>query len=238
MRPQNHPPHPPAGSAPASSPRVSCRRCITRETASSSITGGRGASHRSHDQRHPRLRHRPTHHKSRRTTQDRLCGQPTSPRRDAPVTTVSSAKLASRAWKDPSPSTTTVPRRCASPIRAFKPFFTSCSCSSSSRAPSPTSREHVAPLLGQKPSQTDRDGSPTICVAYVIERIPKAHRYRITAKGLRTALFSSTPGSIPARCDPALAIISTPIQASRWPTPFAPPKPRINTWYRDAKIAA
>ena len=37
-----------------------------------------GASNRNDDQRHPRLRHRPTHRKSRATAQDRLCSQPTS----------------------------------------------------------------------------------------------------------------------------------------------------------------
>ena len=43
--------------------------------------GGTGAAHGNDHQRHPRLRHRPTHRKSRRTAQDRLCGQPTSARR-------------------------------------------------------------------------------------------------------------------------------------------------------------
>ena len=43
--------------------------------------GGTSPSNGNHDQRHPRLRHWPTHQKSRGPAQDRLCGQPTSARR-------------------------------------------------------------------------------------------------------------------------------------------------------------
>jgi len=54
-------------------------------------------------------------------------------------------------------------------------------------------REHLAPLLGHKPSQYT-PGRITydlrrLRLHGLIERIPKTHRYRITAKGLRTAIF-------------------------------------------------
>ena len=54
-------------------------------------------------------------------------------------------------------------------------------------------REHLAPLLGKKPSQL-RPGQITydlrrLRLHGLTERIPKTHRYRITAKGLRTAIF-------------------------------------------------
>src|ERR1700751_4994932 len=54
-------------------------------------------------------------------------------------------------------------------------------------------REHIAPLLGIKPSQLS-PGRVTydlrrLRLHGLIERIPKTHCYRITAKGLRTAIF-------------------------------------------------
>jgi hypothetical protein len=54
-------------------------------------------------------------------------------------------------------------------------------------------REHIAPLLGMRPSQLST-GRVTydlrrLRLHALIERIPKTHRYRITAKGLRTAIF-------------------------------------------------
>src|SRR5262245_65152828 len=54
-------------------------------------------------------------------------------------------------------------------------------------------REHLAPLLGKKPSQVT-PGPITydlrrLRLHGLIERIPKTHRYRVTAKGLRIAVF-------------------------------------------------
>ena len=54
-------------------------------------------------------------------------------------------------------------------------------------------REHLAPLLGKQPSQIS-PGRITydlrrLRLHGLIERIPKTHRYRITAKGLRIAIF-------------------------------------------------
>src|SRR6266568_538827 len=88
-------------------------------------------------------------------------------------------------------------RRCASPIRACRLSCTSCCCSFSSREHLPTrmyaSILLIAPLLGKKPSQLT-PGRITydlrrLRLHGLTERIPKTHRYRITAKGLRTAIF-------------------------------------------------
>ena len=54
-------------------------------------------------------------------------------------------------------------------------------------------RKHIAPLLGMKPSQLS-PGRVTydlrrLRLHGLIERVPNTHRYRITAKGLRTAIF-------------------------------------------------
>src|SRR5207253_10171822 len=59
-------------------------------------------------------------------------------------------------------------------------------------------REHLAPLLGQRPSQLT-PGRITyhlrrLRLHGLIERIPKSYRYRITAKGLRTAIFAIRRG--------------------------------------------
>jgi predicted MarR family transcription regulator len=70
----------------------------------------------------------------------------------------------------------------------------SCSCSSSSCTFRHSDlREHLASPLGQQPSQFS-PGQITYDLRRLrfhglIERIPQTHRYRITAKGLRTALF-------------------------------------------------
>ena len=152
--------------------------------------GGTGASNRNHHQRHPRLCHRPAHRKSPGTAQDRLCGQPTSARRPTHRSRLLHRRSRrSRTCKDRSPWMTNARRRCASPIRACRLYCTSCCCSFSSRAHLPTSdvREHLAPLLGKKPSQLT-PGRITydlrrLRLHGLIERIPKTHRYRITAQG-------------------------------------------------------
>src|SRR5712692_4988190 len=96
-------------------------------------------------------------------------------------------------------------------------------------------REHLAPLLGQKPSQFT-PGRITydlrrLRLHGLIERIPKTHRYRITAKGLRTALFYTRLYDRSLR--PGLAIISP---AARNPAlPMAKSiraaETAINNWY-------
>jgi len=103
-------------------------------------------------------------------------------------------------------------------------------------------REHLAPLLGKKPSQLTA-GRITydlrrLRLHGLIERIPKTHRYRITAKGLRTAIFYASLYNRSLRT--GLAIIS--------PTAGTPELPiarsiraaetALNTWYEQAKLAA
>jgi hypothetical protein len=71
-------------------------------------------------------------------------------------------------------------------------------------------REHLAPLLGHKPSQYT-SGRITydlrrLRLHGLIERIPKTHRYRITTKGLRTAIFYTKLYNRSLR--PGMAIIS------------------------------
>jgi hypothetical protein len=57
----------------------------------------------------------------------------------------------------------------------------------------------------------------------LIERIPKTHRYRITAKGLRTAIFYTRLYNRSLRT--GLAIISSdPAQTNPSPSPFKQPK--------------
>ena len=103
-------------------------------------------------------------------------------------------------------------------------------------------REHLAPLLGKKPSQLT-PGRITydlrrLRLHGLIERIPKTHRYRITAKGVRTAIFYTRLYNRSLRT--GLAIIS--------PDPGTPELPMarsiraaeaaVNTWYQDTKLAA
>jgi DNA-binding PadR family transcriptional regulator len=103
-------------------------------------------------------------------------------------------------------------------------------------------REHLAPLLGQKPSQFT-PGRITydlrrLRLHGLIERIPRTHRYRITAKGLRTALFFTRLYDRSLRT--GLAIIS-----SIAPDPELPmaksiraAETAINNWYEQEKLAA
>jgi hypothetical protein len=103
-------------------------------------------------------------------------------------------------------------------------------------------REHLAPLLGYKPSQYSA-GRITydlrrLRMHALIERIPNTHRYRITAKGLRTALFCTRLYNRSLR--PGLAIIA--------PNPANPHLPMARTiraaeaaldqWCTHAKLAA
>ena len=72
----------------------------------------------------------------------------------------------------------------------------------------------------------------------LIERIPKTHRYRVTAKGLRTALFYTRLYDRSLRT--GLAIISP---AATNPTvPMAKSiraaETAINNWYDQTKLAA
>jgi len=103
-------------------------------------------------------------------------------------------------------------------------------------------REHLAPLLGHKPSQYSA-GRVTYDLRRLrthglIERIPETHRYRITPTGLRTAMFCTRLYNRALR--PGLALIA--------PKPAHPQHPLAKTiraaetaldrWYHSAKLAA
>jgi DNA-binding HxlR family transcriptional regulator len=103
-------------------------------------------------------------------------------------------------------------------------------------------REHIAPLLGMKLSQIT-PGRVTydlrrLRLHGLIERIPKTHRYRITAKGLRTALFytrlynrSLRTGLAGISPDPANA--NLPVARS-----IRAAEAALNAWYDQQKLAA
>ena len=71
----------------------------------------------------------------------------------------------------------------------------------------------------------------------LIERAPKSYRYRITAKGLRTAIFYTR---LYNRAPNRLAIISQRAidMSCRSPNPSARRKCAVNKWYGDEKLAA
>jgi len=103
-------------------------------------------------------------------------------------------------------------------------------------------REHIAPLLGMKPSQLS-PGRVTYDLSRLrlrglIERIPKSHRYRITAKGLRTAIFYTRLYNRSLRT--GLAVISP--DAANVNLPLArsirAAEAALNTWYDKANLAA
>jgi hypothetical protein len=103
-------------------------------------------------------------------------------------------------------------------------------------------REHLAPLLGLEPGQLTA-GRITydlrrLRLHGLIERIPKTHRYRITDKGLRTAIFYTRLYNRSLRT--GLAIVS--------PAAINPELPftksiraaqcAVNSWYDTQKLAA
>ncbi len=103
-------------------------------------------------------------------------------------------------------------------------------------------REHLAPLLGQKPSQMT-PGRITydlrrLRLRGLTERIPKTHRYRITAKGLRTAIFYTRLYNRSLRT--GLAIISRGPANPELPMAKSvrAAETAVNNWYDHAKLAA
>ena len=103
-------------------------------------------------------------------------------------------------------------------------------------------REHLAPLLGQKPSQLN-PGPITydlrrLRLHGLIERIPKSYRYRITANGLRTAIFYTRLYNRALRT--GLAIISQRPIDYRLPIAksIRAAEVAVNNWYDDEKLAA
>jgi hypothetical protein len=103
-------------------------------------------------------------------------------------------------------------------------------------------REHLAPLLGLKPSQLTA-GRITydlrrLRLHGLIERIPKTHRYRITAKGLRTAIFYTRLYNRALRT--GLAIISPAAIHCERPIvkSIRAAEAAVNQWYDNEKLAA
>src|SRR3954453_2393772 len=103
-------------------------------------------------------------------------------------------------------------------------------------------REHLAPLLGLKPGQVTA-GKITydlrrLRLHGLIERIPKTHRYRITDKGLRTAIFYTRLYNRSLRTglaivSPAAIVPELPIAKSIRAAECA-----VNSWYDTQKLAA
>jgi hypothetical protein len=102
-------------------------------------------------------------------------------------------------------------------------------------------REHLAPLLGKKPSQLT-SGQITydlrrLRLHGLIQRIPRTNTYRITAKGLRTAIFYSRLYNRGLRT--GLAIISSPAPAqSDMARAIHAAEGAIDKWCDYAKLAA
>jgi hypothetical protein len=103
-------------------------------------------------------------------------------------------------------------------------------------------REHIAPLLGIKPSQLT-PGRVTydlrrLRLHGLIERIPKTHCYRITAKGLRTAIFYTRLYNRSLRT--GLAVISPDAANANLPLArsIRAAEAALNIWYDKANLAA
>jgi hypothetical protein len=103
-------------------------------------------------------------------------------------------------------------------------------------------REHSAALLGRKPSQLT-PGRITydlrrLRLHGLIERIPKTRRYRITTKGLRTAVFYTRLYNRSLRT--GLAMVSPASTTPQLPVAKAirAAETAVNAWYEHAKVAA
>ena len=100
----------------------------------------------------------------------------------------------------------------------------------------------LAPLLGKTPSQLT-PGRITydlrrLRLHGLIERIPKTHRYRITAKGLRIAIFYTRLYNRSLRT--GLAMISPSVANPKIPMAksIRAAETAVNNWYQNEKIAA
>jgi hypothetical protein len=103
-------------------------------------------------------------------------------------------------------------------------------------------REHIAPLLGIKPSEIS-PGRVTydlrrLRLHGLIERIPKTHSYRITAKGLRTAIFYTRLYNRSLRT--GLALISPDAANANMPIvrSIRAAEADLNTWYDQENLVA
>jgi hypothetical protein len=101
-------------------------------------------------------------------------------------------------------------------------------------------RQYVAPLLGKTPTQLSA-GSMTydlrrLRLHGLIERIPKSHRYKPTAFGLRTAVFLSRLYGRALR--PGLALVTPLAPASTLQRSFNALDDTLRRWHDKARIAA
>jgi hypothetical protein len=103
-------------------------------------------------------------------------------------------------------------------------------------------REHLAALLGKTPRQLT-PGRITcdlrrLRLHGLIERIPKTRRHRITAKGLRTAIFYTRLYNRSLRT--GLALISPGVADPQLPMAksIRAAETAVNNWYQNEKIAA
>ena len=103
-------------------------------------------------------------------------------------------------------------------------------------------REHLAPLLGQKPGQRS-PGQITydlrrLRLHGLIERIPETRRYLITAKGLRTAIFYTRLYSRSLRTGLATILPAAGMPQSPMAKSIRAAETAVNNWYQHQKIAA
>src|SRR5262245_7291310 len=161
---------------------------------------------------------------------------------NASATTASSAKPRSRTCNNPSRSATGAQPRCADPrVQALMQVLLLFLLVQGTITHKDL-REHSAALLGRKPGQLT-PGRITydlrrLRLHGLIERIPKTRRYRITAKGLRTAIFytrlynrSLRTGS--AVIAPTSTSANLPLAKS-----IRAAETALNAWYDHGKLAA
>jgi hypothetical protein len=103
-------------------------------------------------------------------------------------------------------------------------------------------REHLAPLLGQKPGQRS-PGQITydlrrLRLHGLIERIPGTRRYRITVKGLRTAIFYTRLYSRSLRTGMAIISPAAGLPQSTMAKSIRAAETAVNNWHQHEKIAA
>jgi hypothetical protein len=72
----------------------------------------------------------------------------------------------------------------------------------------------------------------------LIARIPKTHRYRITDKGLRIAIFYSRPYNRALRTGMAIIAPTNPCQKIPTATAIHAAQTAVDNWYRRQAIAA
>ena len=103
-------------------------------------------------------------------------------------------------------------------------------------------REHLAPLLGQRPEQLT-PGRMTyqlrrLRLHGMIERIPETHRYRLTEYGLRAALFFTRTYNRVLRPGLAQVLPSLPAMTGSLRRCFNQLQQEVNTYVTAAQLAA